>query len=63
MNNAMKTVLASFAITIMAFCAAMILGLIVTLCIEYPLTIGILVMFGVIWFVVYKYLKIHFEET
>lgn len=57
----MKTVLVSFGITVMWFCIAMVLGLLVTLCIEYPLTILPLVIFVVIWFSIYKYLKIHYE--
>jgi hypothetical protein len=58
----MKTSLASFGITIMVFCIVAVIGLLVTLCIEYPLTLAPLVLFVVIWFSIYKYLKLHYEE-
>jgi hypothetical protein len=57
----MKTALVSLWITIMVFCIVAAIGLLVTLCIEYPLTIAPLVLFVVIWFVLYKYLKVNYE--
>jgi hypothetical protein len=58
----MKTTFVSFGITIVVFCIVAVIGLLVTLCIEYPLTIAPLVLFVVIWFSIYKYIEMYYEE-
>jgi hypothetical protein len=57
----MKTVLVSFGITVMWFCIVAATILLVTLCIEYPLTLAPLVIFVILWFSIYKYLKANYE--
>jgi hypothetical protein len=58
----MRQVIKSFIVTAIIFCTIAFLGVLVTLCIGYPLTIFPLVLFLVIWFSIYKYVEIHYEK-
>lgn len=57
----MMRLLKSFLVTGVVCCIVAVVGLVITLCAAYPLTVLPTVLFISLWFMLYKYIEMHYE--